>query len=191
MYGKSILDKINGVWHKPANQLFLVIVLAHWAEHLVQAFQVYAFNWPRTHSHGLIGYVIPWLNTSEWLHYGYAIIMLGGLIVLRPGFNGRSRIWWNMALAIQAWHFFEHALLITQSLFGINFFGSPDRTSILQLVIPRVELHLFYNAIVFIPMVVAMLYHLYPPESETNTGCICGHSRHGVVRSGVSMQKSI
>src|SRR5439155_5613898 len=31
---------------------------------------------------------------------------------------------------------------------------------------PRLELHLFYNTVVFVPMVVAMLYHLFPGESE-------------------------
>jgi len=29
-----------------ALQAFTVIVLAHWAEHLVQAYQVYALKWP-------------------------------------------------------------------------------------------------------------------------------------------------
>ena len=38
--------------------------------------------------------------------------------------------------------------------------------SILQLVFPRVELHLFYNSIVFIPMVIAMYYHMFPSENE-------------------------
>ena len=35
-------------------------------------------------------------------------------------------------------------------------FGAKVPTSILQLVFPRVELHLFYNVVVFIPMVIAM-----------------------------------
>ena len=40
-------------------------------------------------------------------------------------------------------------------------------TSIAQLVFPRVELHLFYNTIVTIPMVVAMFYHLRPKQLGT------------------------
>ncbi|MGZ4731999.1 MAG: hypothetical protein ACXVZH_07635 [Terriglobales bacterium] len=36
----------------------------------------------------------------------------------------------------------------------------------MQLVFPRVELHLFYNAVVFIPMVIAMYYHMFPSETE-------------------------
>jgi len=34
------------------------------------------------------------------------------------------------------------------------------------LWVPRVELHLFYNTIVFIPMVVAMYFHMFPPAGE-------------------------
>ena len=37
--------------------------------------------------------------------------------------------------------------------------------SVLQMVFPksRVEIHLFYNAIVFIPMIIGMYYHMFPP----------------------------
>ena len=47
-----------------------------------------------------------------------------------------------------------------------NFWGSPVPVSVLQLVFPRVELHLFYNTIVFIPMVIGMYYHMFPPAGE-------------------------
>jgi hypothetical protein len=47
-------------------------------------------------------------------------------------------------------------------------------TSLVQLWVPRVELHLFYNTIVFVPMVIAMYYHLYPPAAEkTAPRCSC------------------
>jgi hypothetical protein len=47
-------------------------------------------------------------------------------------------------------------------------------TSILQLWLPRVELHLFYNSVVFIPMVIGMYYHLFPPASErARFQCTC------------------
>jgi hypothetical protein len=47
-------------------------------------------------------------------------------------------------------------------------------TSIVQLWVPRVELHLFYNAIVFIPMVIAMYYHMFPSSPHVaKQQCTC------------------
>jgi hypothetical protein len=40
-------------------------------------------------------------------------------------------------------------------------FGAAKPTSIIQLLIPRVELHLFYNGIVFTPMVIAIVLQYF------------------------------
>lgn len=146
--------------HQRGLLVFMAIVLAHWAEHITQAVQIYALGWPTHHAGGVLGLYFPWLVHSEWLHYGYALIMLAGLILLRPGFSGRARTWWSVALGIQVWHHLEHLLLLIQALTGWRLAGRPVPTSIVQLVVPRVELHLFYNALVFAPMVVAMVMHL-------------------------------
>jgi hypothetical protein len=170
--------KINHAWHKPALQFFMAIVLAHWAEHLVQAAQIYILGWPVPDSRGLLGQFFPWLVKSEALHYGYALVMLVGLWTLRRGFQGLSYKWWMISFGIQFWHHIEHLLLIIQATLGRNFFGSPVPTSILQLIFPRVELHLFYNTIVFIPMAIAMYYHMFPPLHEpVNHGCACSWRR--------------
>jgi hypothetical protein len=163
---ESFLQQLNGPWHKWALRAFTVIVLAHWAEHITQAYQVYALGWPVHHARGVLGQAFPWLVHSEVLHYGYAVIMLAGIWLFLPGMVGRARTWWLAALVIQFWHHIEHGLLQIQALTGHNFFGASVPTSILQLVIPRLELHLFYNTIVFIPMVVGMYYHLFPTASE-------------------------
>ena len=44
---------------------------------------------------------------------------------------------------------------------------------VLQLFFPRVELHLFYNSVVFIPMVIGMYYHMFPPKGEEAAACTC------------------
>ena len=178
----SFIQKLNGIWHKPALQFFMVIVLAHWAEHLVQAFQIWVLNWPRPQALGLLGLWQPWLVKTEVLHYGYALVMLVGIFMLRPGFAGRSLLWWNMCLAIQFWHHIEHALLQVQALLHHNLFGSPVPISLIQLWIPRVELHLFYNTAVFIPMVIAMYYHMFPAEGDVESahGCSCACQRRAV-----------
>jgi len=94
------------------------------------------------------------------MHYAYAVIMLVALFLLRTGFTGRARRWWSLALVIQFWHHIEHLLLIIQASTHQFFFGGKVPTSVLQIFFPRVELHLFYNTIVFIPMVVAMIPHV-------------------------------
>lgn len=42
----SFVDRLNGEWHERSLKIFMAIVLAHWAEHLAQAFQIYALGWP-------------------------------------------------------------------------------------------------------------------------------------------------
>jgi hypothetical protein len=160
--------------HRTALQIYLLIVIAHWAEHIFQAVQIYALGWPVPQARGVLGIPFPWLVTSEWMHYVYALLMLAGLIVLRRGFTGRARAWWTAALAIQTWHHFEHLLLLVQALTGNHLAGRPMVTSVLQLVVPRVELHLFYNAVVFLPMIVAMYLHLRPSRAESDAmACNC------------------
>ena len=84
----SFYEKLNTRWHERALQVFMVIVLAHWGEHLVQAYQIYVMGWPRPKANGILGLWYPWLIQSEALHYGYALVMLIGLWVLRKGFTG-------------------------------------------------------------------------------------------------------
>ena len=180
----GIYQKLNTVWHKRALNLFTLIVLAHWAEHFAQAYQVYLLGWPRPTAGGVLGLFFPWLVSSELLHYLYAIIMLIGIWVLRKGFTGTSLRWWTIALVIQFWHHIEHAVLQWQALSHHYWFGSPVPVSFLQIFFPkfRVEIHLFYNSAVFIPMVIAMYYHLFPPKGEEVASCTCS-IRHKELRA--------
>ena len=165
---------LNTRYHKPALMVFLAVVILHWAEHIAQAVQIYFLDWARPAAGGVLGLAFPWLVKSEWLHYGFAIVMLVAFVVLRHGFTGRARTWWNVAMWIQVWHHFEHFLLLLQALTASNLMGKAAPTSIAQLVFPRVELHLFYNAIVFVPMVVAMVKHARPTVEEfEHMNCSC------------------
>jgi hypothetical protein len=180
----ALRERLNAAWHERALQLFTGIVLLHWAEHLTQAYQVYVLHWPMHHARGFLGQAFPWLVHSEILHYGYALIMLVGIWALLPGFVGRSRTWWLAALVIQFWHHIEHALLQLQAILGTPFFGRAVPTSIAQLWLPRLELHLFYNTLVFVPMVVAMIYHLVPAAHErVAMRCRCALRPRSVVEA--------
>ena len=166
--------RLSGRHHRAALGVFLAVVLAHWAEHLTQAVQVWVLGWSRPQSRGVLGMPFPWLVSSEWLHYGYALVMLAGLVALRGAFVGRARDWWLLALGLQVWHHFEHLLLLGQSVLHSNLGGKPVPTSVAQLAFPRIELHLFYNAVVFVPMIVAMYLHLRPSAAEyAARSCTC------------------
>ena len=187
----SFLSAINGRYHRLCLNIFMLIVLAHWLEHLVQAYQIWVLDRPRPQARGVLGQAFPWLVSSEWLHYGYAIVMLIGLILLRPGFVGRARTWWTIALVIQLWHHIEHLLLLLQAQTSTFYFGGAVPTSVAQTVFPRVELHLFYNSIVFIPMVVAVYLHLRPSERELEaSACSCIHGRAAGVPGGTDQSRT-
>ena len=186
---ENMMQTLNTVWHERSLQLFMAIVLAHWAEHLVQAYQIYVMGWPIPESLGVVGYWFPWLFKSEILHYGYAIVMLVCLWILRTGFTGSAYTWWMVSFWIQFWHHIEHFVLqielighlpchivhiVCCKLIGYNMFGAPVPMSFAQFFIPRVELHLIYNTLVFIPMIVGMYLHMFPPPGEeAHIKCSC------------------
>ena len=169
---QGFITKLNTKWHERALWIYLLIVTLHWIEHLVQAAQIWIFEMPRPEALGALGYVFPWLVKSEVMHFTYAVLMFGGLVLLRPGFHGTAKTWWTASLVIQAWHLVEHSLLQLQAITGQNLFGSPVPTSIVQQWVPRPELHLLYNLAVFVPMVVAMWLHTRPDQADVNQ-CTC------------------
>jgi len=177
----GLVGSLNTRYHKRALQGFMAIVLFHWSEHLIQAYQFWGLHWSRQQSMGLLGMYYPWLMKTETLHYGFAVVMLIGLWVLRKGFAGTSYRWWMASFWIQFWHHFEHFLLFYQANTHHYFFGGKVPTSIGQIWIPRIELHLMYNTLVFIPMVVAMYYHVYPPARDAvRMMCTCAHHRSDI-----------
>jgi hypothetical protein len=176
---KSFIENLNTKWHERGLQIFMVIVLAHWGEHLVQAFQIYVLGWPRPESLGILGLWYPWLVKAELLHYSYALVMLGGIWILRTGFKGSSYTWWMISFGIQFWHHIEHGLLQGQVIIGQNLANAPVPMSMIQFIIPRVELHLIYNSLVFIPMIIGMYLHMFPPVGEEGLAeCSCEVHRH-------------
>jgi hypothetical protein len=174
----GFMESLNTSRHKRALQGFMLIVLFHWSEHIVQAYQFFVLHWPRPMSMGLLGMYYPWLMKTEALHYGFALVMLIGLWVLRKGFTGTSYKWWMVSFWIQFFHHIEHLMLFYQANTHHYWFGGTVPTSIGQIWIPRIELHLIYNTLVFIPMVVAMYYHIYPPARDAvKMMCTCAHHR--------------
>ena len=55
----TLVERLNGPRHELALRAFTVIVLAHWGEHLLQAYQIYGLGWPVPEARGLLGYFYP------------------------------------------------------------------------------------------------------------------------------------
>jgi hypothetical protein len=174
----GFLARLNGSSHYKALLVYLAVVIAHWLEHFVQALQIYVFGVPRPQAGGVLGTLFPWLISSEALHWGYAAFMLAGLAMLRGAFSGEGRKWWNIALGIQVWHFIEHLLLAVQAWSGWHLAGKPVPTSVIQLVMPRVELHLIYNMIVLIPLLTAISLHWFRTDGEGRKPVVCTCATH-------------
>ena len=128
-------------------KFFGIMVLAHWAEHAAQMSQVYLQGVPRHHALGLLGWLWPSLMHTEGLHYAYALAMWLGLGMLCNGFR-RCNWLWTVAFVIQTWHLLEHSLLLYQA----SWLNLDDPTSIIQLFMPKIELHAFYTSIVSAPL---------------------------------------
>jgi hypothetical protein len=155
-------EKLNRQWHAPALWIYMLIIVAHWLEHVLQIYQIYGLGWHPDKAGGILGVIYPSLVESETLHFVYDFIQWAGILVLLPGFRGRARTWWIVAMVAQTWHYIEHVLLMGQYLSGYYLFGAAKQISILQLWFPRAELHFSYNLMVFIPMVIAVHYYLQP-----------------------------
>lgn len=136
--------------------LFILIVAGHWLEHVVQAVQIHALGLPPPQALGALGELFPGLVSSEWLHFGSNLALFAGLVMLVGRFTAGAGRWWMAALVAQGWHFFEHLLLFAQAQSGVRFFGTEKPSSVLQLVVPRADLHLVYNGVVTLLMVIAV-----------------------------------
>src|SRR4029453_4799887 len=104
-----------------ALRVFTAIVLAHWGEHLLQGFQIYALGWPVPEAPGVGGYFFPGVWQSETLPSWYAGRGFKGVV------DGR---WWAIAVAIQFFHPIDPLLLILQASTGYYLAGSPVPTSL-------------------------------------------------------------
>jgi hypothetical protein len=155
----KLLFDLNGRWHAYALLVFMLGEVAHIMEHVTQAVQIYVLGWSLPDSRGILGQWWPWLATSESLHYFYALFTLFGIVLLLPAFQGRARLFWYLALVFQFWHHLEHLLLVYQHVTGEFLFGGQVPTSVGQVLIGRVVLHDIYNALVFLPMLMAIYYH--------------------------------
>lgn len=129
---------------------FLVLIGLHWIEHLFQVYQIYFLHMHRECAFGFLGMKYPWLVQTEVLHFAFAGFTFSGMwLVAQNYFTSNKAVHsWVVGWLWSAFHFVEHLLLFWQALLHHNIFGRPVPTSMLQLIFPRVELHLVYNTII-------------------------------------------
>lgn len=152
----SPLFMFHGKDHKRLLALYMVVVGLHFAEHILQLYQFAVLGWARPASGGLLGLWAPQLAMAELLHFGYNSFQLIGLLALLGGFKGRARTFWIIAIVLQGWHWFEHALLQLQWITKIYLYNGPKQMSVLEVFLPRIELHFIYNMLVVIPTLIAV-----------------------------------
>jgi hypothetical protein len=141
----------------------MVIQGGHMVEHVVQLLQVTVFGVPDDKALGLLGYLVQFNGTEEWLHLGYNTTFLIALYALAvPLWRVLPRIaFWTFAVAclwLETWHIVEHGVIISHVIAngGCPCPGIGDAA----LSISDTVLHFFYNAIATTGLVIAFAHVL-------------------------------
>ncbi|MCA1552767.1 MAG: hypothetical protein LC737_00150 [Chloroflexi bacterium] len=151
--------------------LALVIQTAHYAEHVVQVFQIYSLGIASAQAHGLLGSVFDF----EWVHFLYNLGLEIVLIGLWWEFHSAERmtvsrtrqrgVWLLAALALfQGYHSIEHIAKLYQYLFiPLYQSGLPPTPGLLPQLTgwPIFLVHFWLNTVVWVTMVL-VLWHLRP-----------------------------
>ena len=134
----------------------------HVVEHVIQVLQVYTFGVPEQDALGLLGYVLQFNGTEEWLHLGYNtfyLLALYALIVplwrITPTVVSTRAFWFFIVASvwIETWHMVEHGVIISNVIAngGCPCPGIGD----VALGLSDTILHFFYNALAYAGVVYA------------------------------------
>jgi hypothetical protein len=136
----------------------------HVVEHVIQLVQVFVLAVPEEEALGLLGYVVQFNGTEEWLHLGYNsfyLLALYALILPLWRITPAVLSWWGFAFYIGAsvwietWHIVEHGVIIANVIAnqGCPCPGIGD----VALGLSDTILHFVYNAIAYAGLVYAYL----------------------------------
>jgi hypothetical protein len=157
--GVAPATRVTGVLSDRAFYFMTAVVLiqgGHVIEHIVQLAQVFVFEVPEAEALGLLGYVLQFNGTEEWLHLGYNTFYLLALYALilplwriTPGVLSYWAFSFYIAASvwIESWHIVEHGVIIANVLAnnGCPCPGIGDAA----LGVSDTVLHFFYNAIAY------------------------------------------
>ena len=150
---------------------FMTAVVAiqggHVIEHVVQLAQVFALGVPEENALGLLGYVLQFNGTEEWLHLGYNTFYLLSLYALilplwrvTPAVVPTWAFWFFVVASvwIETWHMVEHGVIISNVIAngGCPCPGIGD----VALGLSDTILHFVYNALAYAGLVCAYVFIL-------------------------------
>lgn len=143
--------------------LIFISQLGHFGEHLVQMYQIHVLGLPAKMSHGVIGPL-----DIEWVHVIFNTWVLFGAIVLLTRYPKNKWLW--ITLIAATWHEIEHLYIITYYIqTGIP--GNPGLLSRGGAIlggfnIARPDMHMFYNILETVPLVVAFFVQIRSTYNE-------------------------
>lgn len=134
----------------------LVVQGVHVIEHVIQLLQIHV--WHTHNTLGLLGYVLEFHDTAEWMHLGFNVTYLLALVVLAVGLHDRVQAglltarpyhaFLAFGLALEGWHCVEHSV-ITYNM--IRNGGGCPCPGILDPVlgVMDAQLHMAYNSVAY------------------------------------------
>ena len=140
----------------------VVVQGVHVIEHIVQLLQVTVFDVPDDKALGLLGFLIQFNGTEEYLHFGFNLLYLTSLYVLAfalmdyaatgivPRWAFKTFV--IAGVGLESWHMTEHMVIIWHVIrnHGCPCPGIGDRA----LNVSDTVLHFFYNTIAYSATVV-------------------------------------
>jgi hypothetical protein len=162
--------------------VFISAVLAiqggHVVEHVVQLVQVFVLGVPEDEALGLLGYVLQFNGTEEWLHLGYnGVYLLALYALIMPLWRLTPSVipFWGFAFFIvasvwtESWHIVEHGVIIARVIAndGCPCPGIGD----VALGVSDTVLHFVYNAVAYAGLVCAYVFVLRDRRSAATSSC--------------------
>jgi len=150
---------------------FLVAVVViqggHVFEHIVQALQVFVFGVREDDALGLLGYVLQFNGTEEWLHLAFnSVYLLSLYALILPLWRITPAVLPTWAFGVfvaasvwvETWHMVEHGVIISNVLAngGCPCPGIGD----VALGLSDTILHLFYNGVAYAGVALALVFVL-------------------------------
>lgn len=134
----------------------LVVQGLHVVEHVIQLMQVHV--WHSDNTLGLLGFVLQFHGTAEWMHLGFNVAYLIALVVLAVGLWDRVRerrlsssrylTFVVGGVALETWHCVEHTVITYHMV--RNGGGCPCPGVLDPLLgVMDAQLHMGYNAVAY------------------------------------------